>query len=350
MKNQKSYYLFIFFSTFSRNIIDIYSVIYLYQRFNSVHKIMLIYLLVYLLGIFISTLTLKLGNCYGHKYFLILSQLFTIIAYYLSQHSNNFLIIAIGLSLSIFTYHPIRHYYGLGLLKDKSKIGLSLIINYLSMLLSQLFIIKKLSFIYLIIISIVGIIPVIFIKRDLPRKVIIPKNIPRRKVLFFIFDQFKIIFLLLEPLYLYIIAKSISYIGVFNIILTISSIIYVYLIANKINIEKKYWIINIFFVVILFFKLNISNELLLLIIAFFEGIGIKTNELISTMNLYNYQNEELFVGYLIISEIIFCLVRGGLLLIIYLFNFSLTMTMYLLLGGIFLLSFMYQKRDSKSLI
>lgn len=348
MKNQRLYYLFIFFSTFSRNIIDIYSVIFLYQKFNNIKTIMLIYMLVYLFGSVISTISLILGNKYGYKYLLIGSQLATILAYYLNQYSNSVLLISSMLSLSIFMYHPIRHYYGLMLLKNKMMIGKSLIINYGGMLLSQFFIIKKLSIIYLIIISMIGIIPVMMMKKDNKKVIKYPhiKELERKKILFFIFDQTKIIFLLFEPLYLYLISKTISYIGVFNIILIVSSIIYVYVIAYKINIEKRYKIINILFTLVLLLKLGISNKYLLLVIAFLEGIGIKTNELISTMNLYNYQDNESFTGYLIISEIIFCLVRFLILLVIYLSNISLKIFMYIMIIEILLLSWVYQKRDN----
>lgn len=347
MKNQKLYYIFIFFSTFSRNIIDIYSVIFLYQKFNNIKTIILIYMLVYLFGCIVSTIALILGNKYGHKYLLIGSQIITILAYYLNQHSNNILLIASCLSLSIFMYHPIRHYYGLILLKDKTTIGKSLIINYSGLLLAQFFIIKKLSIFYLILISLISLIPVIIMNNNQRKIIRYPKirELGNKKILFFIFDQFKIMFLLFEPLYLYLISQKISYIGIFNIVLTISSIIYVYLIAYKIDIEKRYRIINILFTLILLLKLELRNKYLLLIIAFLEGIGIKTNELISTMNLYNYQDNNTFTGYLIISEIIFCLVRSILLLIGYLINISLNIFMYLMIIGIFLLSWIYQKRD-----
>jgi len=347
MKNQRLYYLFIFFSTFSRNVIDIYSVIFLYQRFNSLKIVVLIYMLVYLFGSIISTLSLLLGNKYGYKYLLIGSQIMTVLAYYLNQHSNSILLIAVCLSLSIFMYHPIRHYYGITLLKDKEMIGKSLIINYGGILLSQFFIIKKLSMIYLIIISVVGIVPVIMMKKEDKKMIKYPKikELSGKKLLFFGLDQTKIIFLLFEPLYLYLISKTISYIGIFNVVLTVSSIIYVYLIAYKINIEKRYKIINILFTLVLLLKLGIINKYLLLIVAFLEGIGVKTNELISTMNLYNYQDKNSFTGYLVISEIFFCLVRFLILLVIYLSNMSLKIFMYILLGGILLLSWMYQKRD-----
>ena len=290
MKNIKFYNIYMFISTFTRNIIDLYSVVYLYKLYPSVKTIIGIYSLIYFLGIFISYLSIKLGNKVGYKYILIFSSIITSITFVVLNSTKiiNTYIVSILLSLSIFTYHPLKHYYGITLLNEKEKLGTSLILIYLASFFSSYFVIKDIKPIILIIITIIGIIPTLLIEKNIPKKIEYPKNILPSKIQFFIFDQFRILFLLLEPLYLYIISKTISYVGIFNIIITISSIIYLYLIANNknINIKKYYCYLNILFVIFLLLKLNITNKIILLIIAFFEGIGIKTNELISTRNLY----------------------------------------------------------------
>lgn len=340
-----------FISTFTRNIIDLYSVVYLYKLYPSVKTIIGIYSLIYFLGIFISYLSIKLGNKVGYKYILIFSSIITSITFVVLNSTKiiNTYIVSILLSLSIFTYHPLKHYYGITLLNEKEKLGTSLILIYLASFFSSYFVIKDIKPIILIIITIIGIIPTLLIEKNIPKKIEYPKNILPSKIQFFIFDQFRILFLLLEPLYLYIISKTISYVGIFNIIITISSIIYLYLIANNknINIKKYYCYLNILFVIFLLLKLNITNKIILLIIAFFEGIGIKTNELISTMNLYKIKNLKLSEkeGYLIISEIIFCSTRAIILFIFYLFNVNLVIMMYILLIGVFILSFQYSPSE-----
>lgn len=351
MKNIKFYNIYMFISTFTRNIIDLYSVVYLYKLYPSVKTIIGIYSLIYFLGIFVSYLSIKLGNKVGYKYILIFSSIITSITFVVLNSTKiiNTYIVSILLSLSIFTYHPLKHYYGITLLNEKEKLGTSLILIYLASFFSSYFVIKDIKPIILIIITIIGIIPTLLIEKNIPKKIEYPKNILPSKIQFFIFDQFRILFLLLEPLYLYIISKTISYVGIFNIIITISSIIYLYLIANNknINIKKYYCYLNILFVIFLLLKLNITNKIILLIIAFFEGIGIKTNELISTMNLYKIKNLKLSEkeGYLIISEIIFCSTRAIILFIFYLFNVSLVIMMYILLIGIFILSFQYSPSE-----
>lgn len=345
MKNIKNYNKYIFISTFTRNIIDIYSIIYLYQKGISINNIIAIYAIIYFLGVIISTISLKLGSIYGYKYILILSSIFTGISFYILTTSMNLYLIALFLSLSMFTYHPIKHYYGLTLLKEKNQIANTLILSYLATLISSYLAIKEINILVLIIISIIGIIPAIFLEKEPSKENTYHNHLPKEKLSFFILDQFKIIFLLLEPLYLYILSSNLSYVGIFNIILTISSIIYLHIITNKINLTKNYKYLNLFFCIVLFLKLNIKNKIFLLILAFFEGMGIKTNELISTMNLYNTTN--LNVEYLITSEKIFCLTRTILLSIIFLFKIDLLTSLYFLLLGIILLSFTYREDIKK---
>lgn len=341
MKNIKYYNLYMFVSSFTRNIIDIYSVVFLYQNNFSISNIIGIYAMVYFLGALISTLSLKIGNKIGYKYLFIFSSIITSISFYIINNNHNPYLISLFLSLSIFTYHPIKHYYGITLLTGKQEISHIIILTYLATILSSYFAIKDINIIYLIIICLLSIIPSLFIKKESENIITYPKYIPKKNLHFFILDQTKILFLLLQPLYLYTISNKISYVGTFNIIITISSIIFIYQFANKKDIEKYYKLINIIFTIILILKLNINNKIILLIIAFLEGIGIKTNELISTMNLY--QNKSNKIGYLIISEILFCLVRALILSIIYIFKINLKTSLYLLLVGIFFLSFQYQK-------
>lgn len=343
MKTIRNYNIYIFISTFVRNIIDVYSVIYLYQKGISIKAIISIYTLTYFLGYFISYLSITVGNKVGYKYILILSSIITSITFYIIHNSHNIYLISLFLSLSMFTYHPIRHYYGITLLKQKKEIGNTLIFTYIAQLLSSYIAISNMKLIYLIILSIIGIIPALFIKNEKQEKIKLPKKISNSKLKFFFFDQFKIIFILLEPLYLYLISNKLSYVGIFNIILTISSIICIYLLTNKINVHKHYKYINILFTIVLILKLNIHNKNLLLLIAFLEGIGIKTNELVSTMNLYN--SKELNAGYIITSEKIFCITRALILSIIYLLSFDLKISLYILLMGIFILSFQYKKNN-----
>lgn len=344
MKTVKNYYIYIFISTFTRNIIDIYSIIYIYKLGFMIPDIISMYAIIFFLGYFISNLTIRIGNQIGYKYLLILSQIFTCLTFYIFNNFPNLYLISISISLSMFTYHPIRHYYGIKLLREKKEIGNSLILTYIASLLSSFIVISNMKLSYLIIISIISILPAIFITKNKPVKIISPKRISKSKINFFIFDQFKYLFILLEPLYLYLISSNISYVGIFNIILTIASILTIYILVNKINLNYWYKYLNIIFTLVLLIKINLHNEILLLIIAFLEGIGIKTNELVSTMNFYH--NHELNEGYIVYSEKVFCITRSLILSIFYFLSLDLKVCLYILLIGIFILSFMYQEKKN----
>ena len=340
MKNVKHYYLYIFIATLTRNIVDVYSLIFLYQKNFLVKEIIYIYALVYFFGIYLSNLFLAMGNKIGYKYIFILSSIITSVTFYVINNSNNIYLISLFLSLSIFTYHPVKHYYGMFFLKHKKEIGNTLIFTYIAVLLSSYIVIKNINVMGLLIISLVSIIPILFMKKVIIMERMVSKKISTQKLKFFIFDQFRIIFLLLEPLYLYILANDIVYVGIFNIILTIAAIVYIYMLVRKINIYKYYKYLNILFSIILVLKLFIINKNILLIIAFLEGIGIKTNELVSTMNLYSGSFR---MKYIIDSEKIFCITRVIILSMIYFLPLNLKTILLFLVIGVFVLSFQYKK-------
>lgn len=340
MESTKKYNIYIFISTFTRNIIDIYSVVYLYQKGLNIKQIIAVYAMCYFLGSFISYLSINIGNKVGYKYILIISSIITSITIYIINNTMNLYLIAIFISLSMFTYHPIKHLYGTKLLKHKKEIGNTLIYIYIATLLSSYIVITNVKLLYLILLSIISLIPATFIKKNKSLKITYSK-INKSKLDFFIFDQFRIIFILLEPLYLYLISNNISYVGIINIILTVSSVVCIYIIVNKIDLFKNYKYINLIYILVLIFKINISIKNILLIIAIMEGIGNKINELASNINLYD--NKQANEGYIITCEQFFCLTKTLILSAIYFINIDLIRTLYILIIGIFFLSFKYKK-------
>ena len=88
MKTIKKYNLYIFISSFTRNIIDVYSVIYLYQKGISVKNIIAMYSLIYFFGTFISIFSIQLGNKIGYKYILMLSSIATSISFYILRNKS----------------------------------------------------------------------------------------------------------------------------------------------------------------------------------------------------------------------------------------------------------------------
>ncbi len=352
MKKLTLYNIFLFLSNISRNIVEIFSFVYLYQKGYKIKNILLFYSIYYLAGVFISYITIYLTKYIKRKVLLIISGLLYGVSFYylsvMSMTNYNLVILSIILSTSSFIYHTIRHYYAMNLVDkvEDKKIASILISAYLPIIFSSIlgsYIVDKYSIlvssIIVIILSVISIIPLIFIKDDITNNKIEYSKINSNKLVFFILEQFKVIFLLLEPIYLYLyVKKSLNYVGTFNILIGISSIIYLYYIAHRININKYFKYINIIFCLVLLLKLNITNKYILLIVALLEGLGIKSFELTSNKNIYNIENNNIN-GYLITCELIFCFLRSIICLIFYLFIDSVKAMLYISLVPIFLISF-----------
>ena len=352
MKKLTLYNVFLFLSNISRNIVEIFSFVYLYQKGYKIKNILLFYSIYYLVGVFISYITVYLTKCIRRKVLLIISGLLYGVSFYylsvMSMTNYNLVILSIILSTSSFIYHTIRHYYAMNLVDkvEDKKIASILISAYLPIIFSSIlgsYIVDKYSIlvssIIVIILSVISIIPLIFIRDDITNNKIEYSKINSNKLVFFILEQFKVIFLLLEPIYLYLyVKKSLNYVGTFNILIGISSIIYLYYIAHRININKYFKYINIVFCLVLLLKLNITNKYILLVVALLEGLGIKSFELTSNKNIYNIENSNIN-GYLITCELIFCFLRSIICLIFYLFIDNVKVMLYISLVPIFLISF-----------
>lgn len=352
MKKLTLYNIFLFLSNISRNIVEIFSFVYLYQKGYKIKNILLFYSIYYLVGVFISYITVYLTKCIRRKVLLIISGLLYGVSFYylsvMSMTNYNLVILSIILSTSSFIYHTIRHYYAMNLVDkvEDKKIASILISAYLPIIFSSIlgsYIVDKYSIlvssIIVIILSVISIIPLIFIKDDITNNKIEYSKINSNKLVFFILEQFKVIFLLLEPIYLYLyVKKSLNYVGTFNILICISSIIYLYYIAHRININKYFKYINIIFCLVLLLKLNITNKYILLVVALLEGLGIKSFELTSNKNIYNIENSNIN-GYLITCELIFCFLRSIICLMFYLFIDNVKVMLYISLVPIFLISF-----------
>lgn len=352
MKKLTLYNIFLFLSNISRNIVEIFSFVYLYQKGYKIKNILLFYSIYYLVGVFISYITVYLTKCIRRKVLLIISGLLYGVSFYylsvMSMTNYNLVILSIILSTSSFIYHTIRHYYAMNLVDkvEDKKIASILISAYLPIIFSSIlgsYIVDKYSIlvssIIVIILSVISIIPLIFIKDDITNNKIEYSKINSNKLVFFVLEQFKVIFLLLEPIYLYLyVKKSLNYVGTFNILICISSIIYLYYIAHRININKYFKYINIIFCLVLLLKLNITNKYILLVVALLEGLGIKSFELTSNKNIYNIENSNIN-GYLITCELIFCFLRSIICLMFYLFIDNVKVMLYISLVPIFLISF-----------
>lgn len=356
MSNIKKYNIFIMLSTIARNIVEVFSSVLLYKMGYTLKEILLFFTILYFIGGIISVIVIYFTKYINAKYILILSSIiFSISFYYMSimdKTIHNLIIFSIIYGVGCYSYHSLRHYFAIKSIdKDKKKnIGSILIFSNIGLIIAPLlvgYITKKLSLIVLaiivIILSILAIIPLFRLdikESNIPIKY---KKIGKNKLLFFILEQAKVINLSLQPLYLYLfINNKIEYVGIFNAIMGVSACIFIYLFVRKIDDNKYFKYLNMLFCLILLLKLNITNKYLILLVGFFEGLGIKMFEIVSAENIYNINRDTNIKGYLILVEVIFCLTRSLLCLIGYFIN-DIRIILYLSIGLIFIISFIKRK-------
>lgn len=356
MSNIKKYNIFIMLSTIARNIVEVFSSVLLYKMGYTLKEILLFFTILYFIGGIISVIVIYFTKFINAKYILILSSIiFSISFYYMSimdKTINNLIIFSIIYGIGCYSYHSLRHYFAIKSIdKDKKKnIGSILIFSNIGLIIAPLlvgYITKKLSLIVLaiivIILSILAIIPLFRLdikESNIPIKY---QKIEKNKLLFFILEQAKVINLSLQPLYLYLfINNKIEYVGIFNAIMGVSACIFIYLFVRKIDDNKYFKYLNMLFCLILLLKLNITNKYLILLVGFFEGLGIKMFEIVSAENIYNINRDTNIKGYLILVEVIFCLTRSLLCLTGYFIN-DIRIILYLSIGLIFIISFIKRK-------
>ena len=206
-----------------------------------------------------------------------------------------------------------------------------------------IFLIEKLPIlvtgIVILVLSFISVVPVLKLKNIKKEKINLSKvSIPRDKVFFNILEQFKVILLELQPLYLYIyVKKSISYVGTFNILINLASLIVMLFISKRVT-NKYFRYINILLGIVLIFKFNIDNSIILLLIALLEGIGIKLYEKFSLNNLYDVKRSNIN-SYLIVEEFIFFITKSVLMVVFILLVRDLKLILYICILGIVISGF-----------
>ena len=351
MDNIKRYNLFILISTLARNITEVFSSVLLYKMGYSIKEILLFYCTVYFVGSIVCTTTIYLVGKIKIKYLLIISSIiFSISFYYMSIMDKtriNLIIFSLIYSIGSYSYHSIRHYLAIKLLNNNKKNNIGNIVIYMNMAIIISSVISGyiesatstfiLSLI-VVIISIVSIIPIFRLDIKEEKESVKYNKLDKDKKIFFILEQGKAIFLSLEPLYIFLfIHNSIKYVGITSSIIGISSLIFTYFFVRKIDDKKYFKYFNILLCVILIFKLNISSKYIMLIIVFLEGLLLKVYDVVSMNNLYDIESSNI-KGYLVKSEIIFCLVRSMLCLIFFFIN-DIRIMMYILIIIIFISGF-----------
>ena len=139
MNKSRVYNIFLFLSTFTRSLVDVFSLVLLYQKGYTLNELFFFLTIMYLTGLILSKIALSIS----HKIVLIISSIIYGLSYiylfYLNKSLIQLSILAILLGLGTYSYHIIRHYLALTMLDDKKRRPNKIIlITYLGTIISSL--------------------------------------------------------------------------------------------------------------------------------------------------------------------------------------------------------------------
>ena len=352
MSKARTYNIFLFLSTMTRGLVEVFSLVLLYKRGYSLNELLFFLFVMYSMGIVVNYFSLKIY----YKLVMFMSSIIYGLSFiYLSNMNAGIIALSIfGILLSIgsYSYHVIRHYLALMMLEEgRRKTTNLVVITYLGMIMASLvgmFLIESSSVgatsIVIFILSLVGIMPILSMerieisKRDNNERIVIP----REKIIFNILEQFKVVFLELQPLFLYMyIDSSIYYVGIFSVVVNIASLVVVYFLAKKLSWSYfKYYCLILGLILVL--KLNIKSGMYLMLLAFFEGIFVKIYEMFSLDNLYDYENNNI-QKYLWYEELIFFGTKSIIMFLYWVLGFNFYVIMYINIVGVVLSGFFLER-------
>ena len=341
MTNLKKYNIFITITTFAKLMIEVFIPLLLYNIGFQLNEILIFYLVQFFTIFLFNIPATYIGQKITFKKLMIISSILFSITYiyinYITKNIIKLIILSILNGLYLSTYWIGRHIYGISIIKEKettdnvSKYMIFGIIGSLPASYIGAYILEKYGYISLsiiiLILSFISLFPLFKIEinqkiNKIKIKQII-KNFPKQNYIFLFFDQLKIFTILLFPLYIYINIKSeLKYIALTNVIIGISSILYILYIAKKMDENKKDYLkpMLLAMFITLLIKLNINNSNIILFIIFIEGISKSALDTIILRNTYSYKANYNNISYILFIEQLYSL-----------FRFIIT-TIYLILG------------------
>jgi len=356
MNNSKKFNITTFLTFFGKNMIEAFIPIILYKKGFSINNIMLYLMFQYISSIFVIWLIPMIDKYLKYRGLVIINTIFFIVAYTFLFYMNNSIFSLFLLAL-FHTIHGsifwiLRHIYTIQIYSNDNlskNVGNILISMEFALLLSSYisaYILDRSNQLILIIISsiilMVGNILLLKINvKDFNSKMNfkILKFLKVKNIIFFILEQFKVIAITLFPLYITIFLNvNYKFIGMFNVLIGISSIIFIFLFSRLINKRKKSYLlpIAIFYSLLWVLKINIKLKIIVLIIAFLEGIISKIYQTSTTRFLYSLGKHFNTIEYVTIIELLFGLIRFLIIVITVLFIKDLKLLLYICSFGLLL--------------
>ena len=368
MTNLKKYNIFVTITSFTKLLIEVFIPLLLFQMGFSLKHILIFYLVQFSTIFLCNIPSAYLGKKITFKKLMIVSSIIFSITYLyincLSQSIETLIIFAILNGLYLTTYWLGRHVYGISIIKEKKttdNVSLYMIFgilgslpaSYIGALILERFGYFTLSIIILIL-SLISLIPLFKIqlkekKTKLQLKKII-KSFPVKNYIFLFFEQLKFFTVTLFPLYIYInIKDELKYIAINNVIIGVSSIIYIFLLSKLMDKNKKSYLkpMLIILFITLLIKLNIHSSGLMLVIIFLEGISKSALDTIILRNTYSFQKNYNNISYILFIELVYSLFKILILIFYVIIDLDLKVILYIGTTSLLINSFIgYQEGEN----
>lgn len=355
MSNLKKYNIFTFVTTFAKLLIEVFIPLILYNMNFTIKEIILFLIIKHALCTIFLPITKLVIKKKSTTFLMIISSiLFTLSYIYLNFLIKNLfklLIFTTLLSMYLTFYWVGRHTYALSIIEDKKatdNTSLYTIFTILGGLFSTYLgsiLIEKTSYLFLsIIVLFLMLISIIPLTKIIPKKetneiklITIITSFPKRNYIFTFLDQLRFVLVTIFPLYIYLnINKSYKYIGIINIVSGLGSIIYIYILKKLMDKNKSDYLSSslLYLAITYTLKLLTKNNIIFLIIVFFEGIFRSVVDLITLRNTYVYSKNYTRLNYTIFTEGINNIGRVIILTLFYITNISLEKIILICILGI----------------
>lgn len=355
MSNLKKYNIFTFVTTFAKLLIEVFIPLILYNMNFTIKEIILFLIIKHALCTIFLPITKLVIKKKSTTFLMIISSILFTLSYiylnFLTKNPFKLLIFTTLLSMYLTFYWVGRHTYALSIIEDKKatdNVSIYTIFTILGGLFSTYIgsiLIEKTSYLFLSIIvlflMLISIIPLTKIKSKKEtneiKLITIITSFPKRNYIFTFLDQLRFVLVTIFPLYIYLnINKSYKYIGIINIVSGLGSIIYIYILKKLMDKNKRDYLSSslLYLAITYTLKLLTKNNIIFLIIVFFEGIFRSVVDLITLRNTYVYSKNYTRLNYTIFTEGINNIGRVIILTLFYITNISLEKIILICILGI----------------
>lgn len=349
-QNKKKFNSFVFLSTFSRGLIEVFIGTILYKNGFSEKQVILYYLFVNLFSLILTKPCLIISKKYSNRVLSIIG----VISFILLQVLLNNVIVSykylMTMSLLFATYRRgywiSRRFYNLKVIQKENITNNYTIISiinqlavvsssYIGSLLLDFINIKVLTIISIIlfILSIIPLYKLQFTHEYNDNKLELIKTL--KEIGFsniYLFSSYELLNVIkfFFPLYIFICVKdTYQTIGILSLIQSIATIIFSYIYGRFINNKNKNFLTLAILlqVIVYIFKAN-TTGILLFIFSFLEGITTKMNEISISKNFYTLSKKFDYYNYNYAYEFVQNLLRTSVLIICYFFIKDLKVMIY----------------------